>query len=45
MSREDQLEWLTLEEVTKAVQAFLDPVLAGGFDATWEPDGWRWRPH
>jgi len=43
MAREDQLSWTTLEEVTKAVQAFLDPVLAGALDATWEPAAWTWR--
>lgn len=44
MAREDQLAWPTLVAVTKAAQAFLDPVLAGGLDATWEPEAWRWRP-
>lgn len=43
MAREDQLAWLTLDEVTKAAQSFLDPVLAGGLDATWEPESWSWR--
>ncbi len=43
MAREDQLAWPTLDEVTKAVQAFLDPILAGDLDATWEPGSWRWR--
>jgi hypothetical protein len=45
MAREDQLAWPTLEEVTTAAKAFLDPVLALGLDATWEPESWRWRPH
>ncbi len=45
MAREDRLAWLTLDEVTKAARTFLDPVLAGGLDATWEPEGWSWRPH
>ena len=45
MAREDQLAWPTLEEVTKAAQGFLNPVLAGGLDATWEPEGWGWRLH
>jgi predicted transcriptional regulator of viral defense system len=26
-----------------AVQEFLDPVLAGELDATWDPAGWQWR--
>lgn len=43
MAREDHLAWSTLDEVTKAAQAFLDPVLAGGLDATWEPERWGWR--
>lgn len=37
MAREDKLAWPTLDDVTKAVQAFLDPVLAGGLDAVWSP--------
>lgn len=31
-----------LVDVTKAAQAFLDPVLAGGLDARWEAESWRW---
>lgn len=42
MAREDQLAWATLEEVTKAAQSFLDPVLAGPLDATWDPSKWTW---
>lgn len=45
MAREDQLAWRTLDEVTNAAQAFLDPVLAGELDATWEPKTWNWRLH
>jgi hypothetical protein len=45
MAREDQLAWRTLDEVTKAAQTFLDPVLAGELDATWEPETWSWRFH
>lgn len=45
MAREDQLAWPTLDAVTKAAQAFLDPVLAGGLDATWEAEAWIWRLH
>ena len=37
MAREDQLPWATLESVTDAARAFLDPVLAGQLEATWEP--------
>lgn len=43
MAREDELAWLSLDEVTKAAQTFLDPVLAGELDATWEPETWSWR--
>lgn len=42
MAREDQLRWTTLDEVTVAAKAFLDPVLAAEFDATWLPAEWRW---
>jgi len=42
MAREDQLVWTTLEEVTKAAKAFLDPVLAGNAGATWTPESWTW---
>lgn len=44
MARDDQLAWRTLEEVTRAAQSFLDPVLAGALDATWAPETWNWRP-
>ena len=37
MAREDQLAWPTLDEVTEAAKAFLDPVLAGELDAVWDP--------
>ena len=43
MAREDQLPWPTLEDVIEAVRFFLDPVLASGLDATWEPSAWQWR--
>ena len=33
MARDDQLAWRTLDDVTRAAQAFLDPVLAGTLDA------------
>jgi len=45
MAREDDLPWPTLIDVTKAAQAFLDPVLAGGLDATWDPVRWVWHIH
>ena len=37
----DGLAWLTLEEVTEAVQAFLDPVLAGEL-GSWGAEAWAW---
>ncbi|HJX62673.1 MAG TPA: hypothetical protein VJ860_01830 [Polyangia bacterium] len=43
MAREDQRDWPTLEDVTSAAKAFLDPVLAGDLDVTWGPDTWAWR--
>lgn len=43
MAREDQLAWPTLAEVTAAARAFVDPVLAGGLDADWNPATWSWR--
>lgn len=43
MAREDSLPWSTLDDVTKAAQAFLDPVLAAELDATWSPQAWRWE--
>jgi hypothetical protein len=43
MSREDQLRWATLAEVTVAATAFLNPVLAGGSSGTWDSDNWTWK--
>jgi hypothetical protein len=45
MAREDELTWPTLDVVTKAAQAFLDPVLAGDLDARWDSASWHWHPH
>lgn len=44
MARDDQLRWPTLEGVTEAARAFLDPMLAGILDADahWEPNPWSW---
>lgn len=42
MAREDQLAWPTLDDVTKAAKAFLNPVLAGSPDAAWRPQNWMW---
>jgi hypothetical protein len=43
MAREDQLAWPTLASVTAAARAFLDPILAGGLDATWNSETWTWQ--
>lgn len=43
MAASESLRWTTLAEVTTAVRSFLDPVLASGLDATWEPAAWTWR--
>lgn len=43
MATEDELEWPTLDQVTSAARAFLDPVLAGDLEATWLPTEWIWR--
>lgn len=37
----DGLKWQTLEEVTRAVRSFLDPVLAG-VSGTWTWEDWAW---
>lgn len=43
MAREDQLPWPTLATVANAAREFLDPVLGGGLDATWDPGSRQWR--
>lgn len=42
MAREDLLVWPTLDEVTQAAKAFLDPALAGDVDLVWSPETWTW---
>jgi hypothetical protein len=42
MALADQLPWPTLEDVTASVRAFLDPVLAGERQSTWDPTSWIW---
>jgi hypothetical protein len=42
MVQGDQLPWVTLEEVTQAVQSFLDPVLMDGQLTDWNPSTWTW---
>jgi hypothetical protein len=43
MARDDQLPWAMLDDVTKAAQSFLNPVLAGGMAAIWEPALGAWH--
>lgn len=42
MAQENHLRWASLDEVTEAVRAFLDPVLRGE-DGTWDPTNCTWR--
>ncbi|WP_373044325.1 nucleotidyl transferase AbiEii/AbiGii toxin family protein [Vulgatibacter sp.] len=42
MARADGLAWSTLDEVTDAARAFLDPILRGERAARWDPTAWRW---
>lgn len=42
MAREDHLEWHSLNDVTKAVQDFLDPLLKGDLNAAWNSLSWTW---
>jgi hypothetical protein len=42
MVEENMLRWATLDDVTAAVRAFLDPVLRGE-DGAWDPASWSWR--
>lgn len=41
LARENELAWSTLEELTVAVAAFLNPVLAGK-NGAWRPTEWQW---
>ncbi len=42
IAQENRLRWTSLDDVTTAVRAFLDPVLRGD-DGTWDPPAWAWR--
>lgn len=42
MVEENNLRWTTLDEVTAAVSAFLDPVLRGD-EGGWDPSSFTWR--
>lgn len=41
LARENELAWTTLEELTAAVAAFLNPVLAEK-NGSWRPMEWQW---
>lgn len=41
LAGENELAWTTLEELTAAVAAFLNPVLAGK-NGSWRPMEWQW---
>ena len=41
MAQENELPWATLDQVTAAAGAFLNPVLAGT-DGIWPPAAWAW---
>lgn len=42
MVEENMLPWATLDDLTAAVRAFLDPVLRGE-EGRWDPVSWSWR--
>jgi hypothetical protein len=44
MVEEVELGWADLAILTRAVEAFLDPVLDGGASRIWRPSIWRWEP-
>ncbi len=41
LTKENELAWTTLDELTTAVAAFINPVLAGK-SGTWRPSTWQW---
>ncbi len=41
MAKADGLPWGTLADLTHAVRALLDPVLAGT-NGRWDPQAWVW---
>jgi hypothetical protein len=42
MARSNDLAWTTIEQLTSAAGAFLNPVLAGSA-GIWNPESWRWE--
>lgn len=43
MAANDELAWATLEEVTAAVETFLNPALISSDCGRWEPTIWVWK--
>jgi predicted nucleotidyltransferase component of viral defense system len=43
LAKENHLPWLNLDEVTKAAQLFLSPVLREKIKASWIPKSWLWK--
>ena len=44
MVEEDELPWADLATLTRAVEAFLNPVLDGTARSNWQPSTWAWGP-
>lgn len=44
MVEEDELAWADLGTLTRAVEAFLNPVLDATASRIWTPSTWRWGP-
>jgi len=42
MAKTDELRWMTIEELTQAVTAFLGPVLSDA-KGVWNPESWSWH--
>jgi len=43
MAEQNELPWQDLGTLTKAVEAFLNPVLDGTATALWRPQAWAWH--
>lgn len=43
MAASDDLAWKTLEALSEAVSAFLNPALASPDCGMWKPVDWQWR--
>jgi Nucleotidyl transferase AbiEii toxin, Type IV TA system len=42
MAAIDGLRWIDLEALTVAVRAFVDPILGGELEASWDEGAWAW---